>query len=382
MISNRGLTRRLAPGAAIIAAGALALAMAGTAQAAVPHRAVPQRAVAHRAVPNRWGFAYVNRPSVPGIPDVTRQAGSWPPGFVVHVQPGLVGQVLVRFPRIGGRGGVVLVTAVSPAPVWCQAQKWARSGPNEIVAVRCYRAGGVPVFTPFTVAYSQSSAGPVPAGRRYGYVRYSPAHGVVARFNSAGLVNTVAPAGPGAWKVRLPGLGSAGRAGNVQVTAVNAAAAAKCEVSGWTSVPGRQLITVRCYNKTAVPLKTGWSLVYQRGRAVTGTQPKHFAYTFDNKPFAAGPYAPAPAAVNFNSAAATNTIRRAGGGLRLVTLPKAAGLPSTVLVTAVGSGGRFCSLLSPWASSPAGVIVRDVACYTAAGAATNTASLITYTSAH
>jgi hypothetical protein len=373
MISAGGLTRRLAAGAtAIITGGGLALAMAGAAQAAVPHRAVPIR----------WGFAYVNRPSVPGIPDLTRQAGSWPPGFVVHVKPGLVGQVFVRFPQIGGRGGVVLVTAVSPAPVWCQAQRWARSWPNEIVAVRCYLAGGTPVFAPFTVAYSQSSPGPVPAGRRYGYVRYSPAHGVVARFNSAGGLNTVAPAGPGAWTVRLPGLGSAGRAGNVQVTAVNAAGPAKCEVSGWTSAPGRQLITVRCYNKAAVPLKTGWSLVYQRGRAVTGTQPKHFAYTFDSKPFAAGPYAPVPAAVNFNSAAATNTIRRAGGGLRLVTLPRVAGLPSTVLVTAVGSGGRFCSLLSPWASSPAGVIVRDVACYTAAGAATNTASLITYTSAH
>ena len=368
MISTIGLTRRLAAAAtAVVAGGSLALAVAGTAQAAVP---------------NRWGFAYVNNPSVPGVPDPARQAGSWPPGFVVHVKPGAIGQVFVRFPRIGGRGGVVLVTAVTAAPVWCQAQKWARSGPNEIVAVRCYRAGGAPAFAPFTVAYSQSSPGPMPAGRRYGYVHYSPAHGVVARFNSAALVNTVTPAGPGAWRVRLPGLGSAGRAGNVQVTAVNSAVPAKCEVSGWTSTPGRQLITIRCFNKSTAPLKTGWALVYQRGRAVTGTQPKHFGYTFDNKPFSPGPYAPVPPAVNFNSAAGINTIRSAGGGLRLVTLPGVAALRSTVLVTTVGSGGRFCNLLSRWATPPAGVIVRDIACYTAAGVAANTASLVSYAAAH
>ncbi len=370
MISAYGLIRRLVAGAAAVVVGSgLAVAVAGTAQAAVP---------------SHWGFAYVDKPSVPGIPALDHQAGSWPPGFVVHVAPGVVGQVFVRFPRIASRGGVVLVTAVTDSPVWCQAQKWARSGPNEVVAVRCYKAGGLPTFAPFVVAYSQSSKGSVPPGRGYGYVHYSPVHGVVARFNSAGAVNTVTAVAPGAWKVRLPGLGTAALAGNVQVTAVNSAGPAKCEVSGWNSKPVRQLIEVRCYNGVATPLKTGWTLVYQRGRAVTGTQPKHFAYTFDNKPLTAGPYAPVPPAVNFNSAGGINNIERAGGGLRLVMFPRAGKLPDTVLVTTAGSGGRFCNLLTRWATtaSPGGVIVRDVACYTATGMLTNTASLITYASAH
>ncbi len=115
---------------------------------------------------------------------------------------------------------------------------------------------------------------------------------------------------------------------------------------------------------------------------MTGTQPKNFAYTFDNKPLAAGPYAPVPPAVNVNSAGGTNTIRSAGGGLRLVMCPAGRPCPSTVLVTTAGSGGRFCNLLSRWATPPAGVIVRDIACYTAAGAAANTASLVSYTAAH
>jgi hypothetical protein len=343
------------------------VAVAGTAQAAIP---------------DHWGFAFVNNPSVPGVPVLARQAGSWPSG-VVHVKPGAPGQVFVRFPKIASSGGVVLVTAVTAQPAWCQAQKWGRSGSAEEVAVRCYLAGGAPVFVPFTVLYSQSSAGPVGPGRGYGYVHFSPPH-VVAQFNSAGAVNTVAAVATGVWTVRLPGLGSAAPAGNVQVTAANAAVPAKCEVSHWHSAPGGQVIQVRCYDKVATPMKTGWTLTYQRGRAVTGKQPKRFAYTFDNKPLVPGPYAPAPAAVNFNSAGGVNTVRTAGGGLRLVTIPRAGALPDTVLVTTFGSGGSFCNLQSPWFTSPgtAMVIVRDVACYTATGALKDTAALVTYTAAH
>jgi|CZKT01.1.fsa_nt_gi hypothetical protein len=364
-----GLTRRLAAGiAAITIGGSLAVAAAGTAQAAIP---------------DHWGFAYVNNPAVPGVPVLAHQAGSWPAG-VVQVKPGAIGQVFVRFPKIASSGGVVLVTAVTARPAWCQAQKWGPSGLAEEVAVRCFLAGGTPIFVPFTVLYSQSSAGPIGPGRAYGYVHFSLPHAVVARFNSAGAVNTVAAVATGVWTVRMPGLGSAAQAGNVQVTAVNAVVPAKCEIGQWHSAPGGQLIQVRCFDKLATPMNTGWTLTYQRGRAVTGKQPKRFAYTFDNKPLVPGPYAPAPAGVNFNSAGGVNNVRTAGGGLRLVTIPRVGALPDTVLVTTSGSGGRFCNLLSPWFTSPAAAVVtvRDVACYTATGALKNTAALITYTAAH
>jgi len=103
---------------AIVVAGGLAVAVAGTAQAAVG---------------GRWGFAFVDNPAVPGVPDLAHQAGSWPPGFVVHSKPAPGARVIVTFPRIASRGGVVLVTAVVDVPVWCQALNWARSGPNEVV---------------------------------------------------------------------------------------------------------------------------------------------------------------------------------------------------------------------------------------------------------
>ncbi len=358
---------------AIAAAVALALAVGGSALVA---------GAASAAIPDQWGFAFVDKPAVPGIPDVTHQAGSWAPAFKVHVTPGGVGQVAVIFPHIAGKGGVVHVTAVSPQPVWCQAQKWGPAGVNEVAFVRCFRPGGAPVFTPFSITFSRSTKGPIPAGRAYGYVHFEPGSGIAATFNSTGAANHVTAVGVGVWNVALPGLGSPAQSGNVQVTAVDSTKPAKCEIAGWTPKPAGQVFQVRCFNATVAPLNTGWTLTYHRGRTVLGTQPKLFAYTFDNQPLLAGPYAPAPPAVNFNSAAGVNTVRSAGLGLRLVLFPRVGLLPNNVLVTGFKVGAGFCNLLAPWATSTAApqVIVRDVACYSATGKLGNHASFVTYAS--
>src|SRR5436309_2446175 len=99
------------------------LAAVGLAAGAVAVLAVPAQA----AVPDHWGFAYVNKPAVTGIPDLHHQAGNWPSPFKVHVHPGAIGQVFVVFPMIASKGGVVHVTAVTSLAAWCQAQKWGPS---------------------------------------------------------------------------------------------------------------------------------------------------------------------------------------------------------------------------------------------------------------
>jgi hypothetical protein len=334
---------------------------------------------ARSAVPDHWGFAYVNNPSVAGIPDVNHQAGSWPAPSKVHVTPGVVGQVIVVFPKIASKGGVVHVTAVSPNPAWCQVQKWRPSGVNEAAVVRCFKPGGKPLFVPFSISFASSSKGSLPAGRAYGYVHFEPAPtGIVASFNSAGGSNTVVPVATGVWKVTLPGLGSPGLSGNVQVTAVNPTKPAKCELNGWSPSAAGQTFQVRCFHAGTAPLNTGWTLTYHRGRTVLGTQPKLFAYTFDNQPSLAGPYSPSPAAVNFNSAAGANKIRSAGTGLRLVTFPRVALQPNNVLVSSFKVGAGFCNLLSLWATGSSQVTVRDVACYKPAGTLKSQPSLVTY----
>lgn len=369
MKASAMIIRRLATAASVIGLGAgLATIAAGGAQAAVP---------------DQWGFAYVSTPASPGVPDLMHQAGTWPAAFQVHTLPGPVGRVIVIFPKIASKNGIVHVTAVNQGPVWCQAEKWAAVGPNEDVSVRCHKVGGAPVFSPFTVLYTTSSKGAFPPGRAYGYVHLQPGTGIVATFNSAGAANAVASPSPGVWVVKMPGLGSTGLAGNVQVTAVNATVAAKCEIDGWIASAAGQRFLVRCYNGTKVPLKTGWTLSYQRGRSIFGGQPKRFAYTFNNKPAVAGPYSPAPAAVNFNSASGVNTVTN-GGGFSLITFPRVAALPSTVLVSPFKSQAGFCNLNTLWAAAATtgNVIVRDVVCWDDGGHRKPTASFVTYTAAH
>jgi hypothetical protein len=362
-----GMARRLATGLAVLSLGAgLAVASAGTAQANVP---------------NDWGFAYVNDPSTAGIPVLSHQAGSWPSAFHVHVKPIGAGRVLVIFPHIASKNGVVHVTAVAPGPFYCQVQSWAEHGLAENVVVQCYKAGGAATFVPFTVMYTTSSKGPFGGG--YGYVHFEPGHGVLASFNSAGGTNSVTAAGTGAWVLTMGGIGISPAAGGVQVTAVNAKRPARCEVALWKSEPVNQVITVRCFNRKNVPLETGWNLSYQDDRAITGAKPRWFAYTVNNKPALSVLYAPLPTGINFSSAGAVNHILRIGTGLWKVGFPMVGALPDTVLVSGLKVGPGFCNLNGLWKTLPTvpEVKVNSVACYTYTGVRENVPSLITYMSA-
>lgn len=332
---------------------------------------------AQAAVPDRWGFAYVNTYS--GIPSTAHQAGSWSVGFNVSVTPGAVGQSFVRFPQIATTGGVVHVTAVAQDAYWCQAQNWGPSGPDLVAAVQCYKYGGTPVFAEYTIVF-ETSTGTLPVAQGFGYVHYNGGF-ITSQFNSVSAPNSVAGGG-GSWTVSLPGLGSPAPAGNVQVTAVNPSQPARCKVAGWTPAASGQTIQVRCFNATNVPLNTGWTLTYQRERAITGAAipPKSFAYTFDVSPGTAGPYAPTPVGINYNSQLGVNTVQSSGLGLRMVLFPRVAAPPTHVQATAFGPGPEFCNLQTLWTLSGTTVFVRNVACYSAT-TRVNQPSLTTYTSA-
>lgn len=301
----------------------------------------------------------------------------------MHVTPAGVGRDIVRFPQIGTKGGVVLVTAVSVAPAWCQAQQWHSAGVTEIATVACYVAGGKAAFEPFVVMFASSTAAALPTGSAYGYLHFLPGHGLLASFNSSGHVNTVTPLGTGKWRVVLHGLGSAKPAGNVQLTAADPTATAKCEIANWTPAAAKQTFIVRCYGAGSVPLASGWALVYQRVWSVTGWRPDKLGYTFNDHPVSPT-YKPTPAGISFNALAGyhANTVSPAGTGLRLVTFPRIGALPSMVAVTGYDIGPGFCDLLATWAIGGGSVIVRDVACYTPAGKLVNRRSLVSYTAAH
>ncbi|WP_062437264.1 hypothetical protein [Herbidospora daliensis] len=333
---------------------------------------------AQAAVPNRWGYAYVNVPV--GVPSLAHQAGSWPGGFNVSVTPGGAGETIVRFPQIAGPGGVAHATAVSTGPHICQVAKWMPIGPDQIVVVRCHQFGGAPTTVPFTVTWSESTppmAGPGTQG--FGYVHYNG--GIIASYNSAFGANLVSVLGVGWYKVDMNGLGSAAVAGGIQVTAQNDLAQARCKVVNWAPGAVVQQIEVRCFNAVNTPMHSGWSLTYQRERNINGrwVPPKAFGYTFDHTPANPGPYAPAPAGVNYNSQGGVNTVRSTGLGLRMVTFPLVGYAIDHVQVTAYGNNPDHCNLQSIWNTMGGVATVRNVQCWTNVTRA-DRASFVSYTS--
>ncbi|MFF5227493.1 hypothetical protein [Dactylosporangium sp. NPDC000521] len=92
------------------------------------------------------------------------------------------------------------------------------------------------------------------AADRFGYADANSAGGTITQYNSTGAANTVTNAGAGLYSVALPGLGTAGpQAGDVQATAVNAAAGARCKVVSWQSSANGQFFRVYCFSPAGMP---------------------------------------------------------------------------------------------------------------------------------
>lgn len=348
------------------------LAMAVLAGAGALAGAVPAAA----ATPDGYGFAYLDAPSqmigAVYVPDPAHQFTT-SGGAVTIVRTG-VGFYTVRFPGLGNPRGVAHVTAVNGLPVWCQLRGYGMAGADELVTVACVHFGPALSDSRFTVLFSTSSKPPAVPGA-YGYVRADPAGTVLDSYNSAAGPVSVVHVGFGDYAASLSGLGAPGLAGGVQVTAVNASAPARCKVAGWGVGPAGVNVRVRCFDSAGALLDSGWTLSYQRDRAISGAvaPPKQFGYVFD----APG----APVQTNGNSIAGpgANTVVVAGVGLRLVIFPSVGTLEDHVQVTAVGPGSQWCGLNTIWGTFGGDAVVRDVICFDGA-VLSDQPSLVTYTS--
>lgn len=356
-----GIQRRI-----MAAAVGLALAVAGAVGLAAPAQA---------AVPDAHGFVLWNGAAV--VP-----SGTWPPATAVSAGGG--GFYKVVFPGQAAKGGVVHVTAINERPIWCQALKWGFSGADEIAYIGCYRPGGFGIDTPFTAVFTSSSP-PDGIPGHYGYVHADPSGGIVSEYNSAlGSGNVVsAVGGPGEYLVRFPALGSPGPFdGSLQLTAVNSSVGAHCEVAKWASNPASVDVLVFCFDGAGTKLKTGFNLTYQLERSLFGSAypPKYFGYVWNAPPPPVPNLGPPP--TNFNSIFGTgvNAVASAGLGMTLVAFRGLAQRPDTVQVTAMGHTGEFCNLLTFWGYNGTTVLVRNVSCFTAAGARIDTGSFTSYNS--
>lgn len=320
------------------------------------------------AVPDRFGFVLYNGGVVVG-------SGTTPAGTTVGVVG--TGQYKITFVGAAAAGGVVHVTAINDAPHWCQINGFGTSGSDEVVVISCYRVGGAPDFTGFSAIFS-SSSGPVSPPGAFGYVNSLPSGALVSQYNSAGPGNTVTHTGVGQWTVKFPGLSSPGPIdGSLQATAVSPPTVpARCKVLSWTSGAGGPVVKVNCYNPGGVLADSQFTLTYQYLRSLYGgaIPPKYYGYLW-NQPVGG------PASTNYNSVlgASANTI--SPGTLALVTFPRLAVLPDDIQVTAYGPSSDFCGLNFAWAHISGDTVVRDVNCFTNAGAPSATGFLISDNSA-
>lgn len=354
MISN-GLrqvaTRRWwAGGAALAVLAGLAIAGPGDA--------------AQAAVPDRFGFVLWN-----GSAPVA--SGTTPAATTVSVIG--VGRYAVVFPGQAAAGGVAHVTAINGAPHWCQVDSFGPSGADEKVLISCYRVGGALDPSSFSAIFS-SSSGPAAGAGQFGYVHSQPSGALISQYNSAMAGNSVTHTSVGQWLVKFPGLATPGPVdGSLQSTAVSPQIPARCKVGAWSSSVSDQLVKVACFDAGGAPLDTQFTLTYQYQRSLYGAvlPPKYFGYLWNTPPLG-------PPSTNFNSQVGpgVNTIASSGVGQSLVRFPMLAAPPDNVQVTASGGGSEFCGLSWFWTYSGADVIVRNVNCFTNAGAPINTGFLI------
>jgi hypothetical protein len=272
---------------------------------------------------------------------------------------------------------VVHVTAINSVPHWCQVNGFGPSGSDEVVTISCHRVGGAPDFTDFSATFSASS-GPASGGGAFGYVNSSPSGALLSQYNSAGLGNTVTHTGIGQWDVQFSGLSTPGPIdGGLQATAVSPPTVpARCKVLGWTSSSSGQFAQVRCWNAGGALADSQFTLTYQYQRSLYGgfAPPKYFGYLW-NKPVGG------PVATNFNSILGPGANTLSAGTLSLVTFPRIGVLPDDIQVTGSGPGSDFCGLNVAWTHTGSDTIVRDVNCFTNAGAPSAAGFLISDNSA-
>ena len=320
-------------------------------------------APASAAMPDSFAFVLWNG-------SATVATGTTPAASTVVTGP--PGRYRIVFPGKAAPRGVVHVTAINNIPHWCQANTWGPSGVDEVVYVDCYKAGGTPDFTPFTAFFESSSPPSAAITGRFGYVDSLATGVLVSQFSSVGAPNTVTPGPPGQWLVKFPGLGTPGPLdGSLQATAVSPAAA-RCKILKWSSAAAGQTVLVGCFDALGAPLNTRFTLTYQYQTSLYGAKipPKYFGYLFNAPPLG-------PVSTNFNSVGGpgVNTLTPAGLGLSLLRFPGLSFTADTVQVTAAGTNSDFCSLNTAWFHFPPDTVVRDVNCFTNAGAPVGTGFL-------
>jgi hypothetical protein len=319
------------------------------------------------ATADRFGFAYVEDPTVPpGTPlAASYQFGSWPSGAVATGGKVATGRFVVRFPKIGfGARGNVHVTAVADDGRFCEIVRWNSSLVDELVDVQCFKAGGGPADTPFTVLWTVSSGTVNPATDGAYASAQVVSGGLAQSYNSAGGPVSGGAVAFGIYLVRFAGVGSpAGDlAGDVQVTAQQPnAQPSRCKILRWDTAGSDVAVYVMCHNPATGKAAPGdFTISFHRERSVYASfgPPKYFGYLAT----------PSTGQTNFQYPLGfgANGFGPTGSGTYIVKFPVLHEKFTTAHVTAYGDDPGYCTIEQLWFQSGTDAAV-PVDCFDNAG---------------
>ncbi|GIJ21128.1 hypothetical protein [Micromonospora lutea] len=314
------------------------------------------------ATADRFGFAYVKDPTAPTWTPLPAayQYGSWTPGLTATGGKVALGRFLVRFPNIGlGARGNAHVTAVARDGRFCELVRWYGSGTDEVVDVQCFRPGGTPADTPFTVLWTFSS-GVLPAGVGAYASAQVTSNLLVQAYNSTGAPVTVATVGVGIYAVRLSGVGAptGELSGNVQVTAQQPnAQPRRCKILRWGASNAEVVVYVACHDPgTGAAMNSDFTVSFHRERSVYASfgPPRYFGYL-------ATPFA-GPTNYSYPLGVGANGFGPTGIGTSIVKFPALHERHTTAQVTAIGDGPSYCTIQELWAQIGSDAVL-PVACF-------------------
>jgi hypothetical protein len=179
--------------------------------------------------------------------------------------------------------------------------------------------------------------------------------------DGAGVTNTVTNTGTGHYRVDFPNIGEA-IGGNVQVVAYGSGSE-YCNVANWQSSRTKLQANIDCFNSSGSAANSLFATNYVRYSEPTPTTiPALGAYVWANNQSQS--HTPDPT-YQWNSARATNTVRRNSTGNYDVIMPGVAdgSRGGDVIVSAYGSNAR-CKVAS-WGGSPD--IDANVLCFAPSG---------------
>ncbi|WP_432826991.1 hypothetical protein [Dactylosporangium sp. CA-092794] len=331
------------------------------------------------ATADRFGFAFVDKPTVPtwtALP-AAYQYGSWAPGPVATGGKIGTGRFLVRFPNIGtGPKGYAHVTAVAKDGRFCETVKWYASGVDQIVEVQCFKPGGGPADTPFTVLWTVSS-GVLPAGVG-GYAAAQVSGGGLAQaYNSSGGGVVLSVVALGIYSLRFIGVGdpTGVLAGNVQVTAQEPGGTARrCKILRWGAAGADVVVYVQCHDPaTGGGIASDFTISYARERSVYASfgPPKYFGYI-------ATPFG-GPTNYSYPLGVGPNGFGPTGPGTYTVKFPVLHQKETTAQLTAIGDGPVYCTIQALWVAAGSDAVL-PAACFDNAGTPQNSEFSVAFSS--